>query len=200
MLRPIPLLLLLAHIASAQPSAEESAHIDFIRDTRALKDSLLRHGTDSPLLPEDQPSFRGLAYYPIDLAYRLVGQMHIYGRQRQIEVPDTGGTTLTMERFGRLYFSWGEKEYWLEVYRSLENGQLEAFFKDQSSGQTTYVGGRYVQVAPLQDGLYLLDFNGAYNPYCDYNPAYICPVPPAHNTLPFSVAAGEKKYGTDLAH
>ncbi len=200
MLRLIPLLLLLAHIAGAQPSAEEGAHIDFIRDTRALKDSLLRHGDDSPLLPENRTSFGGLAYYPIDLDYRLVGQMHIYGRQRQIEVPDTGGTTLTMERFGRLYFSWREKEYWLEVYRSMENGQLEAFFKDQSSGQTTYAGGRYVQVAPLQDGLYLLDFNTAYNPYCDYNPAYICPVPPAHNTLPFSVAAGEKKYGTDLAH
>jgi uncharacterized protein (DUF1684 family) len=200
MLRSIPLLLLLPLIVRAQPADEALAHIELIRETRAFKDSLLRHGDDSPLLPDDRPGFAGLSYYPIDLQYRLVGQMHRYGRLRQIEVPDTGGTTLTMERFGRLYFSWREKEYWLEVYRSLENGQLEAFFRDESSGSTTYSGGRYVGIGPLQDGLYLIDFNMAYNPYCDYNPAYICPVPPPHNALPFSVEAGERTYGTDLAN
>ena len=61
--------------------------LDLIRETRAYKDSLLRHGDDSPLLPDDRLAFGGLAYYPIDLRYRIVGQMHLYARQRQIEVP-----------------------------------------------------------------------------------------------------------------
>ena len=197
MLRFVPLLLVLTATARAQPT--DPVHVDLIRETRAYKDSLLRHGDDSPLLPDDRLDFGGLAYYPIDLRYRIVGQMHLYARQRQIEVPDTGGTTITMERFGRLYFTWAEKEYWLEVYRSFESGQLEAFFRDGSNASTTYSGGRYVAVDPLQEGLYLIDFNMAYNPYCDYNPAYICPMPPAQNTLPFSVEAGELTYGTDLA-
>ena len=66
-------------------------YVDLIRETRAYKDSLLRHGDDSPLLPDDRLDFGGLTYYPIDLRYRIVGQMHLYARQRQIEVPDTGG-------------------------------------------------------------------------------------------------------------
>jgi hypothetical protein len=189
--------------AAAQNAADsEDARtiIAAIENTRARKDSLLRYGADSPLRPEDLPSFKGLQYYAIDLEYRLVGQMHIYGRQRQIEVPDTGGSTITMERFGRLYTSWRGKEFWFEVYRSVEGAVIEAFFKDQSNGDSTYSGGRYVRIAPLPNGDYLIDFNMAYNPYCDYNIEYICPMPPLQNHLPFAIAAGELDDGTDLAH
>ena len=200
MLHFLSLLLLLPAVAQTQPADNTPTHLDLIRETRTFRDSVLRHSNDSPLLADDIPTFSGLTYYPIDLRYRIIGQMHLYARQRQIEVPDTGGTTITMERFGRLYFTWKEKEYWLEIYRSFENVQLEAFFRDESNGSTTYPGGRYVAIEPLQDGLYLIDFNMAYNPYCDYNPAYICPMPPPHNTLPFSVEAGELAYGTDLAN
>lgn len=200
MIHVLLLLLLLTTIAQTQTADNALTHLDLIRETRAFKDSVLRHDRDSPLLSEDLLTFSGLTYYPIDLRYRIVGEMHLYARQRQVEVPDTGGTTITMERFGRLYFTWAEKEYWLEVYRSFESGQLEAFFRDGSNASTTYSGGRYVAVDPLKDGVYLIDFNMAYNPYCDYNPAYICPMPPAQNTLPFSVEAGELTYGTDLAN
>ena len=113
MLHFLPLLLLLPTIAQAQPADHTLTHFDLIRETRAFKDSVLRHGSDSPLLADNLPTFSGLTYYPVDLRYRIVGQMHLYARQRQIEVPDTGGTTITMERFGRLYFTWEEKEYWL---------------------------------------------------------------------------------------
>ncbi len=188
-----------AQTASAQNTEAPEVVIAAIEDTRARKDSLLRYGEDSPLLPEDIPNFKGLQYYAIDLEYRLVGQMHIYGRQRQIEVPDTGGNTITMERFGRLYTSWRGKEFWFEVYRSVEGSVIEAFFKDQTNDKSTYSGGRYVRLEPLANGDYLIDFNMAYNPYCDYNIEYICPMPPLQNYLPFAIVAGELDYGTDLA-
>jgi uncharacterized protein (DUF1684 family) len=38
----------------------------------------------------------------------------------------------------------------------------------------------------------ILDFNLAYSPYCAYSPYYSCPVPPAENTLPVAIAAGER--------
>ena len=201
MLRFLPIyLLLFAQASSAQPQPDPAVLIAAINDTRSHKDSLFAFGSDSPMPRAERASFAGLKYYPIDLQYHLIGELHIYGRQRQIEVPDTGGSTITMERFGRLYTTWRGKEFWLEVYRGLESGVLEAFFKDATNGKTTYSGGRYVRIDPLTKGLYAIDFNMAYNPYCDYNPEYICPMPPPQNFLPFAIEAGELDYGTDLAH
>jgi uncharacterized protein (DUF1684 family) len=195
------LLLLLPWSALAQPASDSlSAIIAAIHQARAAKDSLLRHDPESPLLPQERPAFAGLRYFPIDLEYRLVGELHVYGRQRQIEVPATDGSTILMERFGRFVFSFRGKPFWLEVYRSLENGIVEIFFRDLTNGLSTYPGGRYARLENLENGNYLLDFNNAYNPYCAYNIAYVCPLPPLQNHLPFAVSAGELHPGPNLAH
>lgn len=181
---------------AAEHSADLTAQIEQLR---AAKDSLLKTSPDSPLLPEDRAAFQGLAYYPIDLRYRLVGELHVYGRQRQVDVLNTDGTTTPLERFGRFVSAFDGKDFWLEVYRSLESGDIEVFFKDSTNGEKTYAGGRYARLISVGSGSYVLDFNNAYNPYCDYNIAYICPLPPLQNHLSFAVEVGELKYGMNLA-
>ncbi|MDE2812756.1 MAG: DUF1684 domain-containing protein [Gemmatimonadota bacterium] len=170
-------------------SADDSIRTQ-IEALRAAKDSLLK-SEDSPLLPAQRARFEQLAYYPIDLRYRLRGELHIYGRQRIVEIPNTDGTTTELERFGRFVAAFGEKDFWLEVYRSPQTGEAEVFFKDLTNGHTTYGGGRYARLTREDDGMYGIDFNNAYNPYCAYNPAYICPLPPRQNHLDFAVEAGE---------
>ena len=170
-----------------------------IERSRTVKDSLLRHGSESPLEPEQKEGFTGLSYFPIDLRFHLIGELHAYGRRRQIQVPTTANTTMAMERYGRFRFQWEGKGFWLEVYRSLEDGLLSVFFKDETNEKDTYAGGRYAPVSDLGNRTYLVDFNISYNPYCDYNPDYICPPVPPHNVLPFPVFAGEKAFGADLA-
>ena len=44
-------------------------------------------------------------------------------------------------------------------------------------------------------GIYEIDFNRAFNPYCYYNPTFDCPYPPAENRLKIPVRAGEKMRG-----
>ena len=161
-----------------------------IEALRAAKDSLLK-SEDSPLLPAQRARFEQLAYYPIDLRYRLRGELHLYGRQRIVEIPNTDSTITELERFGRFVSAFGEKDFWLEVYRSPQTGEAEVFFKDLTNGHTTYGGGRYARLTREDDGMYVIDFNNAYNPYCAYNPAYICPLPPRQNHLDFAVEAGE---------
>jgi hypothetical protein len=39
-----------------------------------------------------------------------------------------------------------------------------------------------------------LDFNQAYNPFCAYNEAYSCPLPPAEDWLQVPIEAGELDY------
>ena len=177
------------YLSLGSVSADDSIHAQ-IEALRAAKDSLIK-SEDSPLLPAQRTRFEQLAYYPIDLSYRLRGELHIYGRQRIVEIPNTDGTTTELERFGRFVAAFGEKNFWLEVYRSPQTGEAEVFFKDLTNGQTTYGGGRYARLAREDDGMYVIDFNNAYNPYCAYNPAYICPLPPQQNYLDFAVEAGE---------
>lgn len=169
--------------------------------TRALKDSLLRADPTSPLPPPVRAAFSGLVYFPPDPQYRLVGSLSAYGRRQRIAVPTTNnGPPLPMEKYGRLSFRFQGKDFWLEVYRSLENGELEVFFRDPTNGIQSYGGGRYVPVDELGQGRYLIDFNLSYNPYCAYNPGYVCPLPPPQNHLSIPILAGEKAFGPDLAH
>lgn len=168
---------------------------------RALKDSLLRSDPNSPLPAPARASFGGLSYFAPDPKFRLIGELSLYGRRQQISVPTTNnGPALAMEKFGRLQVQIQGKAFWLEVYRSPENGELEVFFKDATNGVQTYGGGRYVPALELGNGQYLVDFNLSYNPYCAYNSTYVCPLPPPQNRLPIPIPAGERAYGPDLAH
>lgn len=69
-------------------------------------------------------------------------------------------------------------------------------FTDETSGELTYGGGRYLDVPLPQPGQthMIIDLNKAYNPYCAYTDHYNCPVPPRTNHFPFPVRAGEKRY------
>ena len=67
-------------------------------------------------------------------------------------------------------------------------------FRDETSGQETYGGGRYLDypASEIKNNSMILDFNNAYNPYCAYQPNYACPIPPAENKLLISIFAGEQ--------
>jgi uncharacterized protein (DUF1684 family) len=70
---------------------------------------------------------------------------------------------------------------------------LWILFRDATSGVTTYPANRQlVTPAPSPDGEVQIDFNRAYNMPCAYTDFATCPLPPAGNTLPFAVEAGEK--------
>ncbi len=65
-------------------------------------------------------------------------------------------------------------------------------FSDMTSGTETYAAGRYLELDRTSSGVYTIDFNKAYNPYCYYNPTYDCPYPPRESRLPLPIRAGER--------
>ncbi len=65
-------------------------------------------------------------------------------------------------------------------------------FRDRTSGSETYGAGRYLDIEPSDDGTATIDFNEAYNPFCAYNDAYACPLPPPENWLQVRIEAGER--------
>ena len=86
--------------------------------------------------------------------------------------------------------------YWLEQYA----GGLFLPFRDATSGDTTYGGGRYLLDGAKSADLggdgdtLVLDFNLAYHPSCFHDPRWSCPLAPPDNHLPFPVEAGERSH------
>ena len=72
---------------------------------------------------------------------------------------------------------------------------LFIMFRDLTAGTETYVNGRQLYTAlPDSDHHVILDFNKAYNWPCVFTDFATCPIPPAQNSLPIRVEAGEKMY------
>jgi uncharacterized protein (DUF1684 family) len=67
-------------------------------------------------------------------------------------------------------------------------------FSDVTSGDQSYLGGRYIDLKIPEGDLITIDFNKAYNPYCAYNSDYSCPLVPLENDLNVAIKAGVKKF------
>lgn len=65
-------------------------------------------------------------------------------------------------------------------------------FTDLTSGTETYAAGRYLELDRSATGVYVIDFNRAFHPFCYYNADYDCPYPPPQNRLPVPIRAGER--------
>ncbi len=79
------------------------------------------------------------------------------------------------------------------VYKS----QLFVPFKDLTTGEDTYGGGRYLEIVISdmeKEQEFILDFNLAYNPLCAYADGFNCPIPPEENFLDIEIKAGEKNF------
>ena len=75
------------------------------------------------------------------------------------------------------------------------DAELVAIKAFDANGQGTYAGGRFLAIEPAAaDGTVILDFNRAYNPLCNYSPAFNCPIPPRENRLQVAIRAGELTY------
>jgi uncharacterized protein (DUF1684 family) len=164
---------------------------------REAKDASFRRD-GSPLPADQRAAFTGLAYYPIDPAYHVPARLteDRTGPAVIIELQTSTNQRRRMRRVGTLGFTLGDVPYTLSAFAD-ENDRVMARlfvpFGDLTSGvDETYKGGRYLDLDRTPTGLYDLDFNRAYHPYCVYSPDYDCPVPPRENRLAVAVRAGEK--------
>jgi uncharacterized protein len=159
---------------------------DFLFSVRPL-------GEDFHLLVQDSQSsflreFKGSTWFPIDARYKVEAQFSAYQQQEKVVVPYTGGSAEVFTASGDLMFRLMEQTFRLKVF--VTGNQLFVMFRDQTSGNETYGGGRYINAKAPKDGEVVLDFNKAYNPYCAFSPYAACPIPPRENRLPIRIAAG----------
>jgi uncharacterized protein len=167
---------------------------------RASMDKMFRDPELSPLPDRYRKNFQGLEFFEPDSLYRVRALYVRTPESQPFLMPTTTERRAREVRHGIAYFSLNGADYQLEIYRSAEpegeQGRENLFlpFLDNTNGQSTYEGGRYIDLDfPAGDSL-IIDFNKAYNPYCTYNKKYSCPIVPRVNYLNTEILAGVKAF------
>jgi uncharacterized protein (DUF1684 family) len=161
---------------------------------RQQKDVFFRTSPHSPLTAEQQQEFDGLNYFPENPSLNLKADVEVFDEQEHVQIQTNTGEVQSYERYGRFHFDIEGNEAALTIFRN-ENGYFLPF-ADSLSGEETYGAGRYLEPEELPDGRFHVDFNMAYNPYCAYNPNWVCPITPPENRLDVPLRAGEKVFET----
>ena len=144
---------------------------------------------------------KNLDYFPANEKYACVCDFVKSDTRKMIEMPTYSGINKAFVVYGKALCKIKNDEIVLTLYKSMRTlpGHADLIFvpfKDKTSGNNTYEGGRYMdlQEHDIHMDKVLIDFNKAYNPWCAYSEGFNCPIPPLDNHLAISIKAGEKKY------
>jgi uncharacterized protein (DUF1684 family) len=176
-------------------SAPEVPYADEIAAWRTTKDQFMRESEDSPIPPDRRTTFQPLVYFPTDPEYRVPAALALNRGEDIIEIPTSTGARRPHQRVGRLSFTLKGQLLTLTAFVEVDQQDIRRLFvpfADLTNGTETYPGGRYLELDRTATGIYDLDFNRAYHPFCYYNPKYDCPYPPRENRLRIPVRAGER--------
>lgn len=167
-----------------------------IHQQRAAKDAAFASDSpDSPVPAAERAKLLPLAYFPVDETYHVPARLAPATGEVAIEMPTSTGQRRQMRRAGQLRFSVKGQPLTLTAFVEANDQAMRRLFvpfADPTNGTETYVGGRYLDLDRTTTGLYDLDFNRAYHPYCVYNPQYDCPYPPRENRLTTPIRSGER--------
>jgi uncharacterized protein (DUF1684 family) len=160
---------------------------------RAAKDAAFLAG-DDPIPRSRHAQFLPLAYFPIEQEYSVPAVLKPSNDPTVIEMPTSTGTNRKMRRAGTLEFTLKGQPLKLTALNEVGQDPSHLFvpFSDLTSGTETYAAGRFMDLNRNGTGVYEMDFNRAYIPYCYYSPTYECPYPPPENRLQIPIRAGER--------
>ena len=188
-------LILVCLAVTAACSMPEQPYAEEIGAWHAEKDRYLRESPDSPVPEAQRATFPPLPYFPVNEEYRVPAELQVIQSDQVLEMPTSTGQRRKMRRVGTLAFTLKGKPETLTAFVDASQNDMRRLFvpfADLTNGTETYQGGRYLDLDRTATGLYDLDFNRAYHPFCLYNSGYDCPVPPRENRLSIPIRAGER--------
>lgn len=156
---------------------------------------------ETPLSSQDLENFKALDFFEINEGYKITANFVRTPAEAPFLMQTTTDRTPVYVKYGELYFTLNGRDFKLNVYQNREllldpeyYNHLFLPFTDLTNGETTYSGGRYLDLKIPAETSVILDFNKAYNPYCAYNGKYSCPIPPAENDMDIAIKAGVRQF------
>jgi uncharacterized protein (DUF1684 family) len=155
----------------------------------------------SPLTAEDLAVFKALDFYPINEKFFVTAKFIRTADEKPFEMKTSTDRKPLYVKYGEAHFMIDGKSFKLNIYRNIELSKKEEYkdylflpFSDLTSGNESYIGGKYIDMKTLKGETIVIDFNTSYNPYCAYNNKYSCPKVPLENDLNIEIKAGVKKF------
>jgi len=185
-------------LGCAQEKKPIKGETEFQRELNAeFKDA-----TKSPLKEKDRKFFEGLDFFAFDSTFVVKAKLQRTPDSNWFDMKTTTSRVSKERIYGILSFEINDNIYQLNVYQGQDIMKKEGYkdylflpFIDNSNGDESYGGGRYIDLRIPEDDTIIIDFNTAFNPYCAYNEKYSCPIVPRENYLPIQVKAGVKAFG-----
>ncbi|WP_422361868.1 DUF1684 domain-containing protein [Reichenbachiella sp.] len=180
-------------LVTCEPKQKSLSYEEFIANDRKETHEFMNNSEDSPFAGIDT-TIR-LNYYPPNEKFKVIAEIERISDGGQLTLGTSDGVPRVYNKHAFLNFELDQHRQRLLVLKGEENDGLFLAFADLTNDKTTYGGGRYINLNfSDQAEKITLDFNLAYNPYCEYNAEYSCPLPPLENYLKVAVEAGEKLY------
>ncbi|WP_336024798.1 DUF1684 domain-containing protein [Halobellus salinisoli] len=178
-------------------------YVETLRANRREKDDFFGSHSQSPIPPADREGFDGLDYFEPDPAYRVEAGVTKHDDPEPVPMETNTGEELRYVRVVTFEFAFDDDDQQrrLHGYKQRPEDADEPIFvpfRDKTTGQETYRGGRYLELHPdgglADDESVVVDFNLAYTPFCAFSEAFSCPLPPEENWLETAVHAGERDW------
>lgn len=155
----------------------------------------------SPLADRFRINFESLDFFEPDTSYVVQAEFIRTPEALPFAMPTTTDRESTEVVFGIAKFTLNGKDHELEIYQSpelIKQAEYEDYlflpFTDNTNGEETYGGGRYLDLTIPKGDKIILNFNKAYNPYCAYNKKFSCPIVPKVNNLDTEIKVGVKAF------
>jgi uncharacterized protein (DUF1684 family) len=174
---------------------------------RQERDELYKHHRCSALSEPEKLRFSAFPNYNYDPRFCFTGAVE-YAVDETEHTAHLSEGLLTYRKIARANFRYRRKAhtlsiFWLDIY----GGGIWIPIGDETNGDTTYGGGRYLfdttknaDLGINKDGrTILLDMNFLYPPSCSLNSQWVCPLCPPENKLPIRIQAGEMNMVTGAA-
>lgn len=161
---------------------------DFLKDERA---------------PLEEADMEHMHFYDADENYNCHCDFQLTPETKPFELSTYSGKTKPFRQYGIATCMINSKKTKVHLYTNLRVQAMPGYkdhlflpFKDHTSGEDTYGGGRYIDLktGDIQNGKVMIDFNKCYNPWCAYSDGYNCPIPPIENHFDLPIMAGEKMW------
>ena len=155
----------------------------------------------SPLSKKDRKVFNGLDFFKVDSSYVVQATVKTTPDEKPFKMKTTTDRLPEYVKYGEVTFNLKNETFQLSIYRNLDLMNDEGFedylflpFLDDTNGDESYGGGRYLDLRIPEGVQMTIDFNTAYNPYCAYDEKFSCPIVPRDNYMGVEVRAGVKAF------
>lgn len=195
------LFLMILILSASQLAAQKSSKMEDIVAFQKHLNSEYANPEESPLTAEDIKEFKALEFFDIDTTFVIEAEFVRTPYESPFAMPTTTDRKPIYVKYGEAYFDMDGESFMLNIYQNQELITKAEYvdylfipFTDATNGESSYGGGRYLDMRIPTGKIITLNFNKAYNPYCAYNGKYSCPIPPAENNMPIAIPAGVKAY------